>query len=67
LKKEVGGGCCLYEKELDVLTAPTDIPEATIDTKEETQEQSFALNERFHQSNPRYKLKPNLLKKCMEQ
>jgi hypothetical protein len=65
----------VHEEELDVLTpALTDFPdptsdteEATIDTTEEEEKQLFARDEMFHQSDPRYKLKPDLLNKCVEQ
>ena len=60
----------VYDEELDVtMPAITDMAEATIpaDDDEEVEEQMFAIDETFLQSDLRYKLKLALLSKCAEQ
>jgi hypothetical protein len=54
------------EEDLDVTTPAATIPEARI-TEEGKEEQKFAIDATFHQSDPRYEVKPDLLKKCVEQ
>lgn len=61
-------GRCSHREELDA-TAPVDVAEGMIssDTEEEEEEQKHAIDEMFHQSDLRCKLKPDLLKQCVEQ
>jgi hypothetical protein len=53
----------VHVEDLDVTTTPQILPTPTIHPDTEVK---FAIHETFHQSDLRYKLRPDLLKKCID-
>jgi hypothetical protein len=57
----------VIEEDLDVTATPTIHLDTDEDTDEEEEERKFAIDETFHVTDLRYKLKADLLEKCVEQ